>query len=117
MERLPPRAQRMADRAVHLVVAGPDHVEEVLVEAEQQVQAVLFDAAVRPAAGRALPSETPAHLIDRDVVPVAQGGIGGQPVDGRERRGPAAQHRDLRLRRSQGQTPEAERVRKVSAAA
>ncbi len=91
-----PRRQRRLGRAPELLVALLHRVERVVVEAEPDVQAVLEDAVGHRAlaAARALAAEPPAGLVDGDLVAVAQLGRGGQLERGRDRRRPAAEHRD-----------------------
>src|SRR6185312_15450491 len=76
LERFVPRAERIrrapqAERD-EILVAAADAAEGIVVEAGPDVQAVLLDARahgqVPPA--RALAAETPAELIDGDLVAV-----------------------------------------------
>ena len=46
-EGLSPRRQRMLLGAIQFLETLPDHVEEVLVEAEDQMEPVFLDAGVR----------------------------------------------------------------------
>ena len=79
------RAGRIGDRAVELGVDLAEHAEGGVVAAEQDVQAVLLDAAVRPAAAGALAAEPPAPLVDGDrVQPLAASRRSSAP---RRRRG------------------------------
>ena len=84
----------------HLVVDLPEEAERLIVEAEEQVNAVLLDAlAVEPAAGAgALAAEQPVLLVDGDVEGTAERRVGQHPR-GRERAHPPSQDRDVDLLR------------------
>jgi hypothetical protein len=97
--RLPglvPARERRAAGPRELVVHRLHHRERVVVEPEEQVEAVLLDpiGARRVAAARALAAEPPAQLVDRDVVALAPAGRAGQVERGGHRAGAAAEDRD-----------------------
>jgi hypothetical protein len=74
--------------------AGLQHAECVLVEPEQDVEAVLLDARVLAAARGALAAEPPPHLIDGDLVLVLPAWRVGDLERAREGGHPATQDRD-----------------------
>src|SRR5262249_10267350 len=94
-----PRVTPVAERAAlvalrQFLVALAHHPEGVVVEAQPDMQAVLLDASMVAAAGRALAAEAPALLIDGDLVAAAVFGVGKLP--GRRHGGAASSdHGDL----------------------
>src|ERR1044071_1703883 len=90
LERVLPRRQRLMRIAIQLAIHGAHHPKRVRVEAHPDVQAVLFDAiaGVGIAAARALAAETPAELIDGDVV------MRREPIGGGHRAGAATEDCD-----------------------
>ena len=63
---------------VDLGEGGLKHLEGVVIKAQPDVQAVLFDALVRPAPTTgSLAAKPPAHLIKRDLVALLPVGLAG----------------------------------------
>ena len=96
LERIRPGGQRRAGNPPELCVAVAEQAARILVEAEEQMEAMLLDAiGLRGvAATRPLPSEPPAHLVDDHVERVPPPVGIGELERCRKRGHPAAQDDD-----------------------